>query len=180
MPWKKRLKLKRREEETDENDKTDGTDDNNKKDKTDEADRTAENEKKDQARPPDKTKTRPDKEDHDVKNEPKNKAVEHVIQPHPDLPQEQVKTQLELLTGGYTDADGTAAKLMAYEAFAQDTNEPKHERADDGEFDKTDRTDRKDGSRAREEQGRADDGRADGGRARKGRAKTVAGFVGTT
>ena len=125
-----------------------------------------------------------------MKNEPKNKAVEHVIQPHPDLPQEQVKTQLELLTGGYTDTDGTAAKLMAYEAFAQDTNEPKHERADDGELDKTDRTDRKDGSRAREEQGRADggwagngradDGRADDGRARKGRAKTVAGFVGTT
>jgi hypothetical protein len=55
---------------------TDGTDDNNKKDKTDEADRTAETEKKDQTGPPDKTKTRPDEQDHDVKNEPKNKAVE--------------------------------------------------------------------------------------------------------
>jgi hypothetical protein len=96
---------------------------------------------------------------------------------------------LELLVGGYTDADGDAARQVSYEAFAQDTNEPKYTSAYDGESDKTDMTGRKD-ERAREEQGRADggwagngradDGRADDGRARKGRAKTVAGFVGTT
>ena len=125
-----------------------------------------------------------------MKNEPKNKAVEHVIQPHPDLFQEQADTQLELLIGGYTDADENAATQVAYEVFAQDINEPRHDSAYDEESDTADKTDRKDGSRAREEQGRADggwagngradDGRANDGRARKGRAKMVAGSVGTT
>ena len=91
-----------------------------------------------------------------MKNEPKNKAVEHVIQPHPDLFQEQADTQLELLIGGYTDADEDAAKQVAYEASAQDINEP-NKGAYDEESDKADRTGRKDG-RAREEQGRADGG----------------------
>jgi hypothetical protein len=31
-----------------------------------------------------------------------------------------------LLIGGYTDADGDAARQVAYEAFAQDINEPKY------------------------------------------------------
>ena len=96
---------------------------------------------------------------------------------------------MELLIGGYTDADEDAATQVAYEVSAQDINEPS-KGAYDEESDTADKTDRKDGSRAREEQGRADggwagngradDGRADDGRARKGRAKTVAGFVGTT
>jgi hypothetical protein len=129
-----------------------------------------------------------------VINEPKNKAVGHVIQPHPDLFQEQAETQLELLTGGYTDADEDAAKQVAYEVFAQDINEPRHDSAYDGETDKTNRTGKADeqakDERAREKQGRADggwagngradDGRADDGRASEGRAKAVAGLVGTT
>jgi hypothetical protein len=95
---------------------------------------------------------------------------------------------LELLIGGYTDADEDAARQVAYEASTQDINEP-NKSAYDEEPDKADRTGRNDG-RVREEQGRADggwpgdgradDGHTDDGRARKGRAKTVAGSVGTT
>jgi hypothetical protein len=180
----------------DEQDKTNKTDEQDEQDKTDKKDKTDINDKqdeKDRTGPPDKSRTRPDKEDHDVKNEPKNKAVEHVIQPHPYLFQEQAETQLELLTGGYTDADEDAATQVAYEVFAQDINEPRHDSAYDGGTDKTEEQARaaqaKD-ERAREEQGRADggwagngradDGRADDGRASEGRARTVAGFVGTT
>jgi hypothetical protein len=57
-------------------------------------------------------------------NEPK--AVELVIQQHPDLPQEQAETQLELLGDGYTDADGDAARQAAYKASAEGIIKPKY------------------------------------------------------
>jgi hypothetical protein len=61
-----------------------------------------------------------------VKDEPK--AVEHVIQQHPGLSKEHAETQLELLDDGYTNADGDAARQVAYKACAEDIDKPKYEK----------------------------------------------------